>query len=61
MFVTMLINQKQCSTLQLIRKQLDDEIITIGVGDNENDIDMIKNTDYPCLVKNENFDSSLII
>ena len=46
--------------LRLIRKQLDDEIITIGVGDNENDIEMIKNTDYPCLVKNENFDSSLI-
>ena len=46
--------------LQLIRKQLDDEIITIGVGDNENDIEMIKHTDYPCLVKNENFDSSLI-
>ena len=38
--------------LQLIRKQLDDEIITIGVGDNENDIEMIKQTDYPCLVKN---------
>ena len=46
--------------LQLIRKQFDDEIITIGVGDNENDIEMIKQTDYPCLVKNDNFDSSLI-
>ena len=46
--------------LKLIKKQLDDEIITIGVGDNENDIEMIKQTDYPCLVKNENFDSSLI-
>ncbi len=46
--------------LQLIKKQLDDEIITIGVGDNENDIEMIKQTDYPCLVKNDNFDSSLI-
>ncbi len=46
--------------IRLIRKKLDDEIITIGVGDNENDIEMIKMTDYPCLVKNENFDSSLI-
>lgn len=46
--------------LQLIRKQFNDDIITIGVGDNENDIEMIKQTDYPCLVKNENFDSSLI-
>ena len=46
--------------LRLIRKELGDEIITIGVGDNENDVEMIKQTDYPCLVKNENFDSSLI-
>ena len=46
--------------LQSIRKEMDNEIITIGVGDNENDIEMIKQTDYPCLVKNDNFDSSLI-
>ena len=46
--------------IRLMRKELDNEIITIGVGDNENDIEMIKMTDYPCLVKNENFDSSLI-
>ena len=47
-------------TLQLISKVLDDEIITIGVGDNENDIEMIKQAHYPCLVRNENFNSSLI-
>ena len=47
-------------TLQLIRKELDEEIITIGVGDNENDIEMIKQAHYPCLVMNENFNSSLI-
>ena len=29
-------------------------------SDNENEIEMIKITDYPCLVKNENFDGSLI-
>ena len=46
--------------IRLMRKELGNEIITIGVGDNENDIEMIKMTDYPCLVKNENFDSSLI-
>ena len=46
--------------IRLMRKELDNKIITIGVGDNENDIEMIKMTDYPCLVKNENFDSSLI-
>ncbi len=46
--------------VKLIRKKLGNECITIGVGDNENDIEMLKQTDYPCLVKNENFDSSLI-
>ena len=47
-------------SLQLISKELDNEIITIGVGDNENDIEMIKKSNYPCLVKNDNFNSSLI-
>ena len=46
--------------LELISKKLDEEIITIGVGDNENDIEMIKQSNYPCLVKNDNFNSSLI-
>ncbi len=48
------------NALQLISKKLNDEIITIGVGDNENDIEMIKQSNYPCLVKNDNFNSSLI-
>ena len=47
-------------TLQLIRKELKNEIIAICVGDNENDIEMLKQADFPCLVKNENFDSSSI-
>ncbi len=47
-------------SLELIGKEVDDEIITIGVGDNHNDIEMIKQTNYACLVKNDNFDSSLI-
>ena len=47
-------------TLQLLKKELNTEIITIGVGDNENDIEMLRQVDFPCLVKNENFDSSLI-
>ena len=46
--------------VRLISKELEHEIITIGVGDNENDIEMIKQTNYPCLVKNDNFNSSLI-
>ena len=46
--------------LSLISKEIDDEIVTIGVGDNHNDIEMLKHTDYPCLVKNESFNASLI-
>ena len=47
-------------TLELIKKEIDEEIMTIGVGDNQNDIDMLRQSDYACLVKNEDFDSSLI-
>ena len=47
-------------TMELINKEIDKEIITIGVGDNQNDIDMLKHSDYPCLVKNNSFDSSLL-
>ena len=47
-------------TLKLISKRIKNEIITNGVGDNQNEIDMLGETDYSCLVKNDNFDSSLI-
>ena len=47
-------------TIELIKEEINDEIITIGVGDNQNDIEMLKSADYACLVKNDNFDSSLI-
>ena len=47
-------------TLELIKKEIDEEIITIGVGDNQNDIDMLRQSNYACLVKNDNFDSSLV-
>ena len=47
-------------TLELIKKEIDDKIVTIGVGDNQNDIDMLRQSNYACLVKNDNFDSSLI-
>ena len=32
----------------------------IEEANNQNDIEMLKNTNYACLVKNDNFDSSLI-
>ena len=47
-------------TLELISNKIQNDIITIGVGDNQNDIDMLSETDYSCLVKNDNFDTSLI-
>ena len=34
--------------------------VTIGVGDNQNDIEMLKLCDHPCLVRNDNFNSALI-
>ena len=46
--------------MELINKEIDNEIITIGVGDNQNDIDMLKHSDYACLVKNDKFESSLV-
>ena len=47
-------------TIELIKNEINIEIITIGVGDNQNDIEMLKNCDYACLVKNDKFDSTLI-
>ena len=47
-------------TVELINKKINDKIVTIGVGDNQNDIEMLRHTDYACLVKNDKFDSSLI-
>ena len=38
-------------TVELIKEEMIDEIITIGVGDNQNDIEMLKNTNYACLLK----------
>ena len=32
-----------------------EKLITIGVGDNFNDLDMLKNSDIPCLVFNDKF------
>ena len=53
-------SKAMCKTIELIKDEMNDEIITIGVGDNQNDIDMLKQSDYACLVKNNNFDSSLV-
>ena len=47
-------------TVKLINTKINDQIVTISVGDNQNDIEMLRHTDYACLVKNDKFDSSLI-
>ena len=39
----------------MVKSKIKDSIKTIGVGDNYNDINMLKNTDVPCLVFNQNF------
>ena len=38
-----------------ILKKTEDQIKTIGVGDNYNDLEMLKNCDVPCLVFNDQF------
>ena len=32
-----------------------DDIVTIGIGDNKNDIEMLDSSDFPCLIRNNNF------
>ena len=38
-----------------ILKKMEDKIVTIAVGDNYNDLEMLKNSDVPCLVFNDQF------
>ena len=38
-----------------ILKKTEDKIKTIAVGDNYNDLDMLKSCDIPCLVFNDQF------
>ena len=41
--------------LKMVKSKIKNPIKTIGVGDNQNDINMLKNTDIPCLVFNKYF------
>ena len=38
-----------------ILKKTEGIVKTIGVGDNYNDLEMLKNSDFPCLVFNDKF------
>ena len=46
---------KSMNRVVKILKKTEDKIKTIAVGDNYNDLDMLKNCDLPCLVFNDQF------
>ena len=46
---------KSMNKVVKILKKTEDKIKTIAVGDNYNDLDMLKNSDVPCLVFNDQF------
>lgn len=41
--------------IKIFKKIENQKIVTIGVGDNYNDLEMLKNSDIPCLVFNDKF------
>ena len=41
--------------VKVLKKIINDKLITVGVGDNYNDLDMLRNSDVPCLVFNDKF------
>ena len=40
--------------LDLLKKINTNKVITIGIGDNQNDLEMLHLSDYPCLILNQN-------
>ena len=48
-------SQAMKNVVKVFKKVTKERIFTIGVGDNYNDLDMIKNSDIPCLVFNDKF------
>jgi predicted mannosyl-3-phosphoglycerate phosphatase (HAD superfamily) len=46
---------KSMNQVLKIYKKVENKIKVIGVGDNFNDLDMLKNSDIPCLVFNDKF------
>ena len=43
------------NVVKVFQKVEKDKLITIAVGDNFNDLDMLRNSDFPCLVFNDKF------
>ena len=48
-------SQAMKHVVKIFKKISTEELITVGVGDNFNDLDMLKNSDIPCLVFNDKF------
>ena len=48
-------SQAMKHVVKIFKKIGKEKLITIGVGDNFNDLDMLKNSDIPCLVFNDKF------
>ena len=46
---------KSMNQVLKIYKKIENKIKVIGVGDNFNDLDMLRNCDIPCLVFNDQF------
>ena len=48
-------SQAMKNVVKIFKKISKEKLITVGVGDNFNDLDMLKNSDIPCLVFNDKF------
>ena len=48
-------SQAMKNVVKVFKKVNNDNLITIAVGDNFNDLDMLRNSDFPCLVFNDKF------
>ena len=48
-------SKAMANVIKVFKKVNKEKLITIGVGDNYNDLEMLRNSDYPCLVFNDKF------
>ena len=48
-------SQAMKNVIKIFKKISKEKLIIVGVGDNFNDLDMLKNSDIPCLVFNDKF------
>ena len=48
-------SQAMKNVIKVFKKVNNENLVTIGVGDNFNDLEMLRNSDFPCLVFNDKF------